>query len=126
MWREGQNVVEVGTAFERIFEPNGLRGRAEVDQRSRSDVAPIRSRPRHAPQLLAVGLVAEEQVAALHLLAQITEAGGALDPAFVPHGIGAAGPRAEILVELPPPLRIDFEHPHSHSVSSVCSTPPRT
>ena len=121
MRRESQDVVEIGPAFQRVLEPHGPGGWAEIDQRPHSDVPPVGGCARYSAQFLAVGFVAEKQVAALDLITQVTKAGGALDPAFVAHGIDAAGSRAEILIKAPAALRIDFENPDSHGLSWACS-----
>jgi hypothetical protein len=61
--------------------------------------------------LLAIRFIAKEEVALLHFFAQVAEARSALDPAFVTQFVGASRPLAEIVVEFPPTLGVDFENP---------------
>src|SRR5579863_322913 len=98
-------------AEERAREADGGARRAEVDQRRRAHVASVRGGARQAHHLPAVGLVAQEQVAALYLLAQIAEARGAANPAPVAHGVGTPRAGAKILVKAPAALGVDLEDP---------------
>ena len=111
---EGKNMIETGMPLQWIFEPHRFPGRAEINERPLIDVASARGGAHHTHHPLAVHLVAQKKVAALHFLAQITQARCAADPSSIPHAVGLPRARSKVFVERPTPARIDLKNPERH------------
>jgi len=115
-WREGQYVIQVWTAQERIAKTYCALRSAEINERPHAGVAPIGNGSRQANQSLAVSLIAKEQVAPFDRLPKIAQARRAADPTFIAHRVRTAAARAEIFIEFPAPSRINFKNPDAHKI----------
>ena len=93
--------------------------RVEIEQRPLAAITAVGGGAGYAHNLLPVHLIAQEKIAALDLLAQVAEARGAADPAFIARRIESAPPRAEVFIKLPAAPRIDLENPGLQSLIST-------